>query len=124
METTTNQTKTTSSRSQRRIHTSVSFNMWFLVILVSFIPGINFLFLIFWAFIQKRSHSLRNFSRAALLWIALLLVGIGFVYVYIAPDTTSMINCIKSSSTKDIAPEQLFFPEEIIENIEQLPDTL
>ena len=115
METTTNSTSRSSSSSQRRhsSRTSITTNVWFFVIVISCIPGVNLLFLLYLAFFQKKSHSLRNYSRAAILWIVLLAMILIITFVYIAPEWTSVIDCIKSSTTRDTPPEQLLMFEEL-----------
>ena len=109
MESTTNSTL----RSNRHRTTSVTTNKWFFVIILSWIPVINLIFLAYLAFIQKKSHSLRNFSRAAILWAVLLALVLIIMFVYIAPEWTSVIDCIKSSTTGDTPLEQLLMFEEL-----------
>ena len=121
MESTINSTSKSHSHSNRhRTHTSVTTNKWFLVILISWIPGVNLIFLAYLGFLQKKSHSLRNFSRAAILWILLLSIVLIFLFVYIAPEWTSVVDCIKSSSTRNTPPVQLLMPD----NIEVLSDSI
>jgi hypothetical protein len=95
----------------RREHTSLTFNKWFFVLLLSFLPGINYFFLAYWAFLQNKSYSLRNFSRAAMLWVTLILAVLAFGWLYLAPEWDQFVSCLKSASTKDVLPEQLIFPE-------------
>jgi hypothetical protein len=111
MESTTSSTST--SRSNRHRTTSVTTNKWLFVIALSWIPGVNLIFLAYLAFLQKKSHSLRNFSRAAILWIVLLSLILIIMFVYIAPEWTSVIDCIKSSTTRDTPLEQLLMFEEL-----------
>ena len=114
METTTNSSTRSSSHSKRHSsHTSVTTNKWFFVILISLIPGVNLIFMSYWAFLQKKSHSLRNYSRAAMMWILLLAIMLIFLFVYVAPDWTSVVDCVKSSSTRNTPSVQLLMPDEI-----------
>ena len=120
METTTNSRTSSSSQRRHSSRTSVSTNKWFFVIVISWIPGLNLIFLAYLAFLQKKSHSLRNFSRAAILWIILLVLVLIITFVYIAPEWTSVIDCIRSSTTRDTPPEQLL----MFEDIEVLSDSI
>ncbi len=48
---------------------------WMLTILVYLIPVVNVIFMAIWAFSSKGNIHRRNFSRAALLWVIILLVA-------------------------------------------------
>jgi polyferredoxin len=44
------------------------------------IPGLNLLLLLYWAFLQKTSSTMKHLSRAILIWLIIILI-IAVVYI-------------------------------------------
>jgi len=60
------------SQDSRNFPPSVS--DWFVTLLITFIPIVNVIMYFVWAFSDSTNHSKRNFSKAALLWLAIGIV--------------------------------------------------
>ena len=54
---------------------------WFVTLLITFIPIVNVIMYLVWAFSDGTNHSKRNFAKAALLWIAIGLVLYTIIFV-------------------------------------------
>ncbi len=47
---------------------------WVITLLITFIPIVNVIMYLVWAFSDSTNHSKRNFAKAALIWMAIGIV--------------------------------------------------
>jgi len=68
------------SYSFRDQYAPMSIGHWVFVLVLTAIPGVNLLFLFFWAFFSSVNKNLRNYSRALLIifLVVSVLSGVGF----------------------------------------------
>jgi len=72
-------------------HKQITVNRWIGILLLLTIPAVNLCFVIYWAFIQKVSTTLRNFARAIILWFIIILLILTLTIMIIAPDFQNFV---------------------------------
>jgi heme/copper-type cytochrome/quinol oxidase subunit 2 len=72
----------------------LSVSDWFITLLITFIPIVNVIMYLVWAFSDSTNHSKRNFAKAALIWIAIgiVLYTILFLTIGVALFSSMMNN--------------------------------
>jgi len=74
---------------------SMSTNRWLVVLLILTIPLVNIALIIYWAFIQKISHTRRNFARATILWGIMIALIIVLVLIIFQPNFEHIFSVLK-----------------------------